>query len=331
MPRSNAAVLLVVLTLLASCKKDDDSPSNNPGGGGGNTNPGDGSVTSWSPVRPYPDEQITFKGSGFGTDLADVHVYLWGQANHAFSVVSVSDTQLVLAPPADLNSLLNVPQFAAIQFITPGGTDTVPYFYWKAMVNLVGDGLDDPEGHLYNADVRAGDSIIVHARGLGAGTTVRLDGQIIGTLTEVDSDYYCYAYGRLLPDAFTTTEMDESVVASRLLTVTNADGHSDTATVQVGISPHMVLNGISYSGPSTFVAGSATSFNGTIVGRYLKSCVLLRLTGPGGTFDTYPVGGGFPNELPFGQPVVGLDPGQWTFRVFDCGGGLAGEVSFLVQ
>ena len=93
----------------------------------------------------------------------------------------------------------------------------------------------------------------------------------------------------------------------------------------------MVLNGISYSGPSTFVAGSATSFNGTIVGRYLKSCVLLRLTGPGGTFDTYPVGGGFPNELPFGQPVVGLDPGQWTFRVFDCGGGLAGEVSFLVQ
>lgn len=323
------AITLVILS--SACQKDNTAPApNNNGGGGNGGSSNNGAITSWTPQRPYPDENITFKGSGFGTNSANVHVYLWGDVSHPFTVLSVHDTELVVAPPANLDGLMNVPHFAHLQFISPAGTDTVHYFYWKAMVNLVGNGLNDPEGHLYGADIRAGDSIIVHGTGLGAGATVLLGTEIIGSLSQVDSDYYCYAYGRLLPDAFDNNENDETVVENRLLTVTNADGRSDTATVQVGISPHMQLAGIVYNGPASFLSGSAESFNATIEGRYLKSCVTVRLQGPGGTFDSNPVGGGFPNSVGYAQPIVSLAPGIWTVTVHDCAGGLGGQVSFTV-
>lgn len=273
--------LWTVLLLTASCKKDDDNAPS-PGGGGGGTDTtgtnGDGLVTSWSPLKPYPDDVITLTGGPFNTTVAQNTVVSQSQN---FDIISVSSTQLVVQPPP--NWAPNTGGFSTIYIQSGTGADTLYPVYWKRRMNVISmeDNLDDFN---FGAPARPGDSIVVYGSGFTpTGMSVNINGEAMPGPFFVDSAFYSRVLFRI--PVSMGVGYDESAVTDAFLSVTNGDGRTDTLTIGWAPSPDMEIYGLELvGGGSVFdlsdMNGNGLVLNFRVFGKYLHAGRAWTLTGP---------------------------------------------------
>ncbi|MFZ1687273.1 MAG: IPT/TIG domain-containing protein [Flavobacteriales bacterium] len=311
--------LLAISLVITSCKKEDDPPPANGGGGTGGGPNGIGLITSWSPVKPYPDDDITLTGSGFDTDLADNTVTVVGQP---FTIVSASSTQLVVRPPQDFASQLPVGSFGTLLLESGASADTIYPLYYKRPMTLLGfdNNLDE---WWVGAPPRVGDSVQYNAIGCTLqGMSVSFNGAA-ATEIDVDSAYYCLIRFRM-PLSLAVGN-DETAFTTMVMTATNSDGRTDTLTQQVASSPHMVIADVELlNGAGPFDISDMNSngdvLNFRVSGRYLKSCAQWELSGPSPTTGTLGVGG-FPSEAFIVFSPLSMVAGNYQIVVLDCDGG----------
>jgi hypothetical protein len=319
---------LLALALIASCKKEDDNaPSGNGGGGGTDTtgNGGNGLVTSWSPVKPYPDDAITLTGGPFNTDVAQNSVVSLGDD---FDILSVSGTQLVVRAPV---GFYPIGGGVAGLFIQSGSAaDTINPLYWKRPMNLItfADNLDDG---LAAAPARPGDSLVFDGSGFTlSGMSVMINGQGMPAIA-VDSSLQCEMSFRV-PVSMGVGE-DESVITTATIVATNADGRSDTLTFPWGASPDHEVFGIELEGGGVFfdqsdMVNNGQVFNFRVYGRHLFGSTPWTLWGPGvgqvNTAGTLGVGG-YPDEAWIVINPAGLALGTYNLQL------AGGSIYFTLQ
>jgi hypothetical protein len=296
-----------------ACKKDDDPAPSSGGGGtnGGGTN-GTGPFTAWSPLKPYPDDVITLSGGPFNTNAAQNTVSALGDA---FTIVSVSATQLQVRPPADFAPTSG--GFSNLYIQSGNSYDTIPYLYWKRPMDL--RTLDDNVDQIFfGSPARAGDSVAFNASGCTpTGMSMSLNGQSIPGPFAVDSAYYC-TIGFRIPLSF-GSGTDESTLTNAVLRATNADGRTDTLTIAFAPTPDMRIDGIELLGGGSSFSISQMNSNGQVLnfiveGRYLHSTAPWTLTGPSPANGTLGVGG-YPNEVPLVVNPVSMQPGAYNLSV----------------
>ncbi|MBL7947266.1 MAG: hypothetical protein JNN32_14475 [Flavobacteriales bacterium] len=307
-------ILGSLLLVIASCKKDDDTPPPTGGGGGnggGGTN-GNGLVTAWSPLKPYPDDVITLSGGPFNTNAAQNAVSALGDA---FTIVSVSATQLQVRPPADFAPTSG--GFSNLYIQSGNSYDTIPYLYWKRPMDLrtLEDNVDQ---NFFGSPARAGDSVVFNASGCTLnGMSMSLNGQSIPGPFAVDSAYYC-TIGFRIPLSF-GSGTDESTLTNAMLSATNADGRTDTLTIAFAPTPDMRINDLVLLGGGSTFSISQMNSNGQVLnfiveGRYLHSTTPWTLTGPSPANGTLGVSG-YPNEAPLVVNPVSMQPGAYNLSV----------------
>jgi hypothetical protein len=304
-----------LLLVIASCKKDDDTPPATGGGGGngggGGTN-GTGLVTAWSPLKPYPDDVITLSGGPFNTNAAQNTVSALGDA---FTIVSVSATQLQVRPPADFAPTSG--GFSNLYIQSGNSYDTIPYLYWKRPMDLrtLEDNVDQI---FFGSPARAGDSVVFNASGCTpTGMSMSLNGQSIPGPFAVDSAYYCTIGFRIPLSIGNGT--DESTLTNAVLRATNADGRTDTLTIAFAPTPDMRIDDIVLLGGGSSFSISQMNSNGQVLnfiveGRYLHSTTPWTLTGPSPANGTLGVSG-YPNEAPLVVNPVSMQPGAYYLSV----------------
>lgn len=307
------AQLLLVVTcaaLITGCKKDDDPPS--PSGGGNNTgggNNGNGLVASWSPVKPYPDDVITFTGGPFSTDLSQNEVT---SGSTVLQNISVTSTTLTVQPPAGYAP--STGGFSTIFIQSGSGADTLYPVYWKRPLNLIGmeDNLDD---FIFGAAARPGDSVLFTGSGFTpTGMSFSINGTSVNAGIHVDSAFYGDAYFRI-PVSFGSGS-DESQVTTALVSVTNADGRSDTLTIGWAPTPDMEVFGLELlGGGSVFdisdMTGAGQVLNFQVTGKYLNSSLGWDLVGPSATSGTLGASG-FPSEAFIMLNPASMSAGSYT-------------------
>jgi hypothetical protein len=276
---------LTLILLITACKKDDDTPPSSSGGGGGGnggggTN-GNGLVTSWSPLKPYRDDVITLTGGPFNTNEAMNSVTSLGDA---FDIISVSGTQLVVQPPNGWAPTSG--GFSNLYIQSGNAMDTIPDIYWKRPMRVIQleDNLDD---FLFGAPARPGDSVVVYGSGFTpSGMSVNIGGTTQPGPYFVDSAFYGRIHFRI-PVSMGSGD-NESTLTTNLLTVSNADGRTDTLTIGWAPTPDMEIYSLDLlGGGSVFdlseMNGSGQVLNFVIEGRYLHANRPWTLTGPSGT------------------------------------------------
>jgi hypothetical protein len=317
----------LALSLIVSCKKDDDNgPSGNGGGGGGGTDTtgtnGNGLVTSWSPMKPYPDDVITLIGGPFNTNVAQNSVV----SGDDFDIISVSSTQLVVQPPAGWSP--NTGGFSTIYIQSGTVADTLYPFYWKRPFNLMSfeNNLDD---WWVGAPARPGDSVMFNFTGATySGMSVSINGQPIPGPFTVDSAFYCTVAFRI-PVSMGSGD-DENETTTTLMSATNADGRTDTLTIGWAPTPDMEVFGVEIMGGGTTfdqsdMIGLGQVLNIRVHGKYMHSTAPWTLSGPSPASGTLGVGG-YPDEAFVVVNPVSMSPGAYTFGVQ----GIGNSVSFSI-
>lgn len=285
-------ILLSTLTILSSCKKDDDNTPSAGGGNGGGTDTtgtnGNGLVTSWSPVNPYRDQEVTFTGGPFNTDPAQNTITAWGEP---FEILTVSSTQIIARPGPNMQTA--VPGYNSVIITSGNAVDTIPYLYWKRPFNLLHfeDNLDD---WIFGAPPRPGDSVVFNfISATNTGMSISINGQSMPGPFAVDSNFYCTVAFRI--PVSMGVGSDESVVTTALMSATNADGRTDTLTIGWAPTPDMEIFGLELiGGGSTFdlseMIGGGQVLNFRVYGKYLHSGQTWTLTGPSGTVGAWGTG-----------------------------------------
>jgi hypothetical protein len=307
---------LTLILLITACKKDDDTPPSSSGGGGGGkggggTN-GNGLVTSWSPLKPYRDDVITLTGGPFNTNEAMNSVTSLGDA---FDIISVSGTQLVVQPPNGWAPTSG--GFSNLYIQSGNAMDTIPYIYWKRPMRVIQleDNLDD---FLFGAPARPGDSVVVYGSGFTpSGMSVNIGGTTQPGPYFVDSAFYGRIHFRI-PVSMGSGD-NESTLTTNLLTVSNADGRTDTLTIGWAPTPDMEIYSLDLlGGGSVFglseMNGSGQVLNFIVNGKYLRADATWNLSGPSPTNGTLGVGG-YPNTVPIVVNPVSMSPGNYTLQI----------------
>lgn len=286
--------------LIIGCKKEDDTAPS-PGGGGSGTdttgNNGNGLVTAWSPVKPYPEDAITLTGGPFNTDAAQNSVVSLGDD---FDILSVGGTQLVVRAP---DGFFPVGGLVSTLFITSGAaSDTIQSMNWKRSMKLLSfaDNFDDG---LSAAPARPGDSLLFDGSGFTtSGMSLSINAQGMPGPIAVDSSLWCELSFRV-PVNLGQGE-DESMITTATIIASNADGRSATLTFPWGASPDEEVFNIELQGGGVFfdqsdMVGNGLVFNFKVNGRHLFGSTPWTLFGPGvgqlaasGTLGV----GGYPDE-----------------------------------
>jgi hypothetical protein len=286
--RASFIAPLAIALLVASCQKDDDTPPSSGGGGNGvdtTGNNGTGLVVSWSPVRPYTDQEITFTGGPFSTNMAQNSVVSQSQA---FTILSVTTTQLVAQPPPGWSA--NTGGFSTIFIQSGSAADTLYPVYWKRPFNVLHfeDNLDD---WIFGAPSRPGDSVVFNCiSATYEGMSVSINGQSMPGPFAVDSAFYCTIAFRI--PVSMGVGSDESTTTNAFLTATNGDGSTDTLTIGWAPTPDMEIFGLELiGGGSTFdlgdMIGNGHVLNFRVYGKYLHNNQSWTLTGPSGTVGAW--------------------------------------------
>ncbi|MEZ4738578.1 MAG: hypothetical protein R2818_04285 [Flavobacteriales bacterium] len=297
--------------ILIGCEKDDNTPTSSSGVPTGGTN-GTGLITSWSPVKPYPDDAITLTGGPFSTDPADNVVTAWATT---LNVLSVSSTQLVVQAPSTFIPFTG--GYSNLIVTSGNNADTIPYLYWKRPMNLqfLQDNLDQT---FSGQPARAGDSVEFQGHGFTpSGMSVLLDNIPMTGPMSIDSSYYGQLRFRI--PLSLASGYDESTLTTLFVSATNADGRTDTLTIPFAPTPDMRLNGIELIGGGSVFSlaqlnGGGQVLNFRVYGRYLFATAPWTLTGPSPTNGTLGVGG-YPNEAFVVVNPVSMSPGTYSLSM----------------
>lgn len=308
--------LLALALISTACKKDDDNaPSGN--GGGGNTtttgNNGNGLVTGWSPLRPYTDQEVTFTGGPFNTDISQNSIM--GGGSVLFDILNVSSTQIVARPGPGMT--IELTGYNALFFNSGGIRDTIPVIYWKRPFNLLNmnDNLDD---WFSNGPARPGDSVVFDCLSATyTGMSVNINGQDLSVPIAVDSAFYCTIAFRI-PVGMGEGD-DESVVTTALMTASNGDGRTDTLTINWAPTPDMevyqlVLLGGGHAFDLSDMNDNGQVLNFLVEGRYLREGSPWTLSGPSPSNGVYG-SPGYQNEASIVINPVTMQPGQYTLAL----------------
>lgn len=318
--------LLTLLTLTIACSKDDSSaPSSSSGGGGsgGGDNNGSAHISSWSPAIPYADDTITFHGTGFDAMISG---NLITTCSRTFEVISASATQLQAHLVDDITSCILYTDRSTILFHANNWTDTLTGFQWKKVPRITEINYFAP--FYCDALFRSGDSLEVKGFGFGPHTftSISIGGNSVNGTTVVDTGSLGYGYfrARLLPTDLGSSN-DECDTATVLVTITNTDGRVFHAQSRIGHGPHMlwtsIVPNISSASRAQLIANNEVIY-ATVNGRYLKTCMTVRLALSGTPSLT--IGGptpGFPNSYVIGPfDPSALSVGTYYFHPADCDG-----------
>ncbi|HQV52043.1 MAG: hypothetical protein IPI00_16635 [Flavobacteriales bacterium] len=322
--------LICILSLLGGCKKDDNTPTPiSNGNGNGTPISANGLVTSWNPVKPYPDQVITLHGGPFNTDPAQNIVDAWGGI---FTIISVNDSVLVVQPPSNMEE----------DYITPGGftsliiqsgnsIDTIPYIHWKRMVHVY-HMVDNISENVFGQPCRVGDSILFAGSGFTTnGLGVVVAGSTVQTPSAVDSGYHCEASLRLPPDVFGYNE-DESIIENHDITIVNSDGRTGTLTLPIGISPRARVT--SFDTPVCCYSIADMEQNGTVInielrGHNLKQCNSAQVLGP--VTVPLPLPATYSDHVSWVLTPLNITPGNYTMTIKTCTGGPLSTEYFTVN
>ncbi len=306
--------IAIALVLLFGCKKEDDNAPPSGGGGGTDTTGtgGSGLVASMNPMKPYPDDEITFTGGPFNTIVAQNSVV---SLSEDFDILSVSSTQLVAKPPTGWSPTTG--SYSTIYIQSGTAADTLYPVYWKRPLNIITmeDDLDD---WIFGAPARPGDSIVVYGSGFTPnGMSASINGVPMPGPFFVDSAHYGRVHFRV--PVSMGTGSDESVNIPALLSVTNADGRNDTVSIGWGPTPDMEIFGLELlGGGSTFdlgdMIGGGQVLNFRAYGKYLHPGTGWTLTGPSPAAGTYG-GASYPNESFIMINPVSMQEGSYVFSL----------------
>jgi len=304
-------ITISIAMLLGACDKDDNAPSSSSGTPNGVT-PGTGLITSWSPVKPYPDEAITLTGGPFNTDPADNQVTAWSTV---LNVLSVSSTQLVVQAPSTFVPFTG--GYTNLIVRSGNNADTIPYLYWKRPMNLLF--LEDNLDQIFSGQpARAGDSVEFQGYGFTPSSmSVSLDNNPLTGPLGIDSSFYGQLRFRI--PLSMASGYDESTLTTLFVSATNADGRTDTLTIPFAPTPDMRLNGIELIGGGSVFSlaqlnGGGQVLNFRVYGRYLFATTPWVLSGPSPTSGTLGVGG-YPNEAFVVVNPVSMTPGAYTLTL----------------
>ena len=327
--RTFLLVLSSLILLICACKKDDDTPPTSNNGGGGIGPPVGGDiVASWSPVKPYADDVITITGGPFTTNASQNIVDAWGGI---FTVVSVSATELVVQPPANMEDIIPVGGFTSLIVQSGNSADTIPYIYWKRPMGVY-HMVDNLSEFVFGQPCRVGDSILFAGSGFTTdGLGVLVAGNAVSMPTAVDSGYHCEASLRIPPDVFGYEE-DESIIENHNITIVNSDGRTATLNLPIGISPKARVTG--FDTPVCCYSISEMLTNGTVInieltGHNLKQCNTAQVIGP--VTIPLPLPATYSDHVSWVLTPGNLTPGSYTMTIRTCAGGPLSSESFTVN
>ncbi len=333
--------LLAVLLLSACQQKNGSNPvdnNNNTNNNNNNTTTDTLKVTSYSPLNPYFEDEFTINGTGFDSDKSKDTVYFYSSfalGNLPATIITASSTQLKVNIPTDLNQYLSALQYYAnFRVLTHGKNFDVTKIPLKRSLELLS--LNDIL--LYrtaNLPPRAGDS--THIRGSGftlSGMTITIQGKQLSILA-VDSSYWCDGYFNL-PNNIFGEELDESVLDSFQVKITNKDGRTYTKNISFYTSPTMSVTGVS-TPEQRYSLSELNSLGGvvnvTVTGKNLKADTKIEVAYGGNIISESNLAAEhFPDKVVF--EVVPSEVGQYGVTLHrttkDIPDGIYGGCSFTI-
>ncbi len=323
-----------IVLLATSCKKGKaDQPANPGGGGGGGGQTGTAHISSWSPAVPYADDTVTFHGTGFDPTASGNVVTT---CNHVFQVISASSTQVKAHLVNDITSCIYYNDMSEIVFQANGWSDTLPDFHWKKTPRIMELNYFAP--YYCNAFFRGGDSLEVVGIGFGSNSLASWsigDHQSSGpVVVDTGVEGFGYIRTRLGPSDLGSA-IDECDTATVLVTLTNTDGRVFSKQTRIGHGPHMsfqsIVPNINSASRADMLANNLVIY-ATVYGRYLKSCMAVRLyRTTGGPVDELILTaggppGGFPNSYVVGPIApISLAVGNYVLKPVNCDGSIDGS------
>ena len=291
------AVLAAAITTF-SCQK------NTPATGGGNNNGGNGgsggnnkgiTISSISPLNPYPDDEITLNGTGFNSDATKDTIEFGRLVGSAFGawhdgnpdeyaslvqIKSASTTQLVIKAvnpfPLDYNSFITVgaPSIAVVRIKTGGSSAIVPIPFKRLMLI----GWDKTFDNLSSIP-RPNDSLQIGGKGFSKHATVTIEGVVLENPT-IDSTADNATIGFHLPKTLFGNVLDETLQELKTVRVTNPDGKSEEKDFTFYLSPLMHIDDM-HAENKTYskagLGGSGGMIRIFVKGKCLKEDAILKV------------------------------------------------------
>lgn len=324
--------------LIFSCNKNASTGGTNGGNNGGGSN-SSLTITSISPVNPYPDDEITITGTSFDADANKDTVEfgrLMGSAFGAWhdgtpdqyaslaTVVSATTTQLKIKSvnpfPLDYNAFPVGNTSIAVVQVRVGGKKVVsPVIPFKRLM-LVGF-IKNPD-YLNGAAIgRPNDSLIIGGKGFAShGVTVSI-GTVQIPSVKVDSNSSSGQIMFRLSKDFFGGVNDETLSEMKTVSVTNPDGKTISKDFSFLLSPRMVITSMksdksSYSLSSLATNGGAVKI--TITGKCLKDDAYITIGNSNqGTVTTQPLAvSGFQDSVSIELGSTSLKTGNYGIRLW---------------
>lgn len=279
-------------------------------------------------MKPYADDVITLTGGPFNTMASQNTVDAWGGI---FTVMSVSETELVVQPPDDMEDIIPVGGYTSLIVQSGSKVDTIPYLFWKRPMKVY-HMVDNISENVFGQPCRVGDSILFAGSGFTTdGLGVLVAGSSVDMPTAVDSAYHCEASLRIPPDVFGYQE-DESLVENHDITIVNSDGRMATLNLPIGVAPKSTVT--SFGTPVCCYSIAEMQENGTVVnielfGRNLKQCNTATLYGP--VTLPLPLPAAYSDHVSWVLTPGNLVPGSYSMTVQTCSGGPLSIAYFTVN
>lgn len=358
------ALFSAIVILLFACSKNSSTGGTTNGGnngsGGGNNGGSNNSgltITSISPVNPYPDDEITINGTGFNADANKDTVQFGRMMGNVFApwnsgtpsddptlatVVSATATKLVVTSvnpfPLDYNSFPSGNTSIAVLQIKVGNKKVVsPVIPFKRLI-VVGF-IKNPD---YNGAAigRPNDSLIIEGKGFSkSGVTVSIGDKLVPAI-KIDSGANNGQLMFRLSKNFFGDVNDEKLMESKTVSVTNPDGKTIKKDFSFLLSPKMVISSMKSEKSSYSLSG--LNANGgsviiTIMGKCLKDDAYFTIgNSDQHTLTTHPLPvSDFQDAVSFELNSKSLKTGHYGIRVWrdvpGVGQVLYGGCDFVVQ
>jgi hypothetical protein len=296
-------LLLVTISIIFnSCSKGSSTPGgggNNGGGNNGGGNSGAITVTSITPARPYPDDQITITGTGFNPDATKDTLEFGRVVSGNFGawhdglepewpsqckVISATATQLVVKSvnpfTLDLYAFAQGTTSIAVLQIRSGGKKAVtPVIPFKRLLML--NFINNPDFKGYQIG-RPSDSLVITGKGIAkSGVKVSIEGTQL-TNFNIDSGANSGTISLRLPKTIFGIVNDDTLMVDKKMTLTNPDGKTVEKTFHFMLSPYMAVNNM-YAESNTYSLSALNNSGGVVKvfvsGRSLKDDAIVKLGG----------------------------------------------------
>lgn len=303
------SALATCLFIFSCSKPNPNSGNSNNGGNNGGGNNGGGNnngitISSISPVNPYPDDIITVIGTGFNADMKKDSIDMgtkgngygyrnWYDASYPDSpflrLISASSTKIVFKAInpflTDFDSFLQEgqPSAALLRVRTGGKTGFVPIPFKRLIILKWLKSFDSPEN-----TGRPYDSVEIGSKGFSKNVKLTIDGINIPNLKIDSTANYASIYVRF-PKTLFGSGNDETLIETKTIKVINPDGKYEELLWPFYLSPKMKIYEM-HPEQNSFSLSSLVSKGGVVKiavkGKCLKSDAIIRIVRYGGGFNS---------------------------------------------